>query len=157
SGISRAHGNQRPHVHRAARRQRDADPLLGKGEETMMLKLENLYAWVVSATDEEQAWIDGFLSFEEGSGFYKDKRGQTKHRAPRVQKLYDILSHRFPAGLTATVKREGEKKGFKVDVVDNRVKPCVPDQTADLSWLDDRPFQHECVSAFQRRTRGIAW
>lgn len=123
----------------------------------MMIKLDNLYAWVVSATDDERAWVDGFLSFEEGSGFFKDRGGKTRHRAPRVQKLYDILSHRFPAGLTATVKREGEKKGFKVDVVDNRVRPCAPDPTAGLSWLDDRPFQHDCVRAFHKRTRGIAW
>lgn len=122
----------------------------------MIVQLDNLYATLLTSTREEQAWLDSFLSFEdEGTRFYRDRRGRTQTRTPKIQRLYDAIGKRFPAGLMATVYRSGKGAGIKVEVLDKRQKPCERDGSADLSWLHD--FQLECVEKIIRRTRGIAW
>lgn len=122
----------------------------------MLLELTNLHAIVRLASDEERAALSSYLSFrDESQRFFRRRDGSVGSKSVPTDNLYDALTDRFPAGLTSKVKERLEGQGFRVDVLDKRVRPVAFDPSADIGWLHD--FQLECVRKFDTRTRGIAW
>jgi len=125
---------------------------------------DQVTARVVQATDDERAWLYGFLTFEDDSSKFQRRRdGSTKVVAARRVSLLK-LDDTFPAGLVSKVKRAALKAGKIVAVVDLRVRPCDPMPWAAClppelvkpdgsPWLYD--FQCEAVEAAVLRTRGI--
>lgn len=117
----------------------------------MIVHLDNLQATLVSATEDERAWLREYLSFEDQSRkFVRGRDGRVEARAaPRVSLLKGST---FPAGLVGLVRKNGIVKHFNVEVVDNRTRPCEP-MDVELAWLRD--YQREAVERAVKKTRGI--
>jgi superfamily II DNA or RNA helicase len=124
----------------------------------MKIDLDSLNARVVSATDDERAWLHQFLSFEDQSSKFTRRRdGTVKVGASKRVSLLR-LDDTFPAGLVGKMKRAALQTGKIVGVVDKRKRPCTVltwQQATGAAdpWLYD--FQQEAVDAAITRTRGI--
>jgi len=112
----------------------------------MWVEIGNLYTRVLRATDDEKAWLREYLMWSDTTWV----RGR-----PRAVKssLFSLVEEHFPTGFVALIRQAAKDKGFKFEIGDLRVAPCVPDPAADLAWL--RPYQLEAVQAVAARTRGV--
>lgn len=129
----------------------------------MQIEITNTVARVTQATEDERAWLHGYLSFEDQtSKFTRRRDGSVKVNAAKKISLL-MLDDTFPAGLVGRAKRAGLKAGHVIGVLDKRTRPCDPMEwpeccppslmKADGPWLYD--FQREAVDAAVSRTRGI--
>lgn len=104
----------------------------------------NVNVKVVSATVDELAWLQHFLGVPDAN---------TKFVAKSVP-LFNSMYSTFPSGLLSMVQDEAKSQGFKVDVLDRRVRPCIPNfRDADLAWLSG--FQDDAVEAGALAERGV--
>lgn len=109
----------------------------------MDIALENTWAKVTNATNDDVRWLDGILCYESWS-----------NNGLQTYRLFDHFNKRFPAGLVSQVMKRAVQDKFEgIVLTDKRIAPCAVDLTADLSWLRD--YQLEAVDAVVRRTRGI--
>lgn len=120
----------------------------------MWLSLGNLSTKLTQATDEERDWVIEYLSFT--STQYRGGRHPVQH----TERMFSVQTQTFPTGFVQMLQRAamspektGNPLGFKVDIVDARKAPCVPDANADLAWLRD--YQLAAVDEAASRTRGI--
>lgn len=100
---------------------------------------------VKNATNDEQAWIQRYLSFEDTR--WKGQRRNTK------LSLFSSIRGTFPSGLLPLVQEAAARDSVKVELLDRRVARIVPDPTADVAWLRD--YQLEAVEACVTAKRGI--
>jgi superfamily II DNA or RNA helicase len=114
----------------------------------LLLEIGNVYTRVPQATDEEKSWLREYLVFEAKAGF---RGGQ--YRPPEKIRLFSLVSEEFPTGMLRMVRRAAPDEGFQLQEQDTRIVPCVPDPTADLSWL--RWYQLEAVEAVVKMRRGL--
>lgn len=120
----------------------------------MWITIGNLNTKLSQATDEERDWLRDYLTFTST----QFRKGQRPHQ--HVERMFNLLDQSFPSGFVQMVQRSamspektGSPLGFKVQVVDARKAPCVPDTSADLAWLYD--YQLGAVQAVSTYTRGI--
>jgi len=123
------------------------------------LTIGNLYTHA-DASDDERSWLHDLddLCFNERS--YNP--WQRKYVTKRVR-FYNIAADKFPTGRIRRVIDAAKLKGFSVELVDARVKPCSPDPAQSLEWLRHHPHatvdpithQIEAVEAIFKRTRLI--
>lgn len=127
----------------------------------MIVKLTNLDTQLVSASDAEREWLDEQLVFEDTRDTFVRVNGKVKRTAPRKVRLFDGV--RFPAGLTAQLRRTAAAAGFTFDVLDGRERPEGTPRTIDevpadeYAWLASRDYQVEALRRSIQRTRGILW
>ena len=118
----------------------------------LKIELDNCYATLVEATEDELDWVESYLTFEFVSFGYKGAR------KIRYLKLYNRRKAMLPAGLVELISRTAPKEeGFSVEVVDVRKAP-VPAGEIDVSradWLYDH--QTKGVQSVVDKTRGIVW
>jgi len=117
----------------------------------MEVELHNVRARVVSATDDEHAWLTEFLSWPDDKAWVMRSRGI---RVPEYTRLYTRVDDTYPAGFTRMLVEAAKKAGHAIKVIDARTRP----QTAHLplpSYL--RPYQVDAVTATTKRTRGVIW
>lgn len=131
----------------------------------MKLVFDNVRVRVPEATSAERAWLFEFLSFRDGSGTYRGKKGARF-------RLYNMIKHEFPTGNLGSVVREYKRLGTlptsgpagaekqpawwvdsRLQIVDTRVKPCEAKPNPSLDWL--YWYQGEAVDACIARGRGI--
>lgn len=124
----------------------------------MKIELGNIQARVVQASDNERAWLQQYLSFEDQrSKFTRRRDGSIKVNATKRISLLN-LDDSFPAGLVRHVKKAMLEQRLILQVVDKRTAPCAVlswDEAlgdSDL-WLYD--FQQEAIEKALSRTRGI--
>lgn len=131
----------------------------------MRIELDNRNATAYDMTEEEYAFLYGYLSFDdEASKFVRRRDGSVKFNS-KAKKLSLLgMDNTFPAGLLGKVKRAALKKGILIPVVDKRTAPCAvlswedaivePSLITDGEpWLHD--FQQEAVQRAIDKTRGI--
>lgn len=127
----------------------------------MNLWITNLQTSVQFKTDEELEWLSTFLTFADSSESYYSSGGEARFAGSTQRKLLNMKTNTFPAGLTALVRREGILRGFKISVIDKRVRPAEFDPDINLDWLKERklltgePFQYDAVRRVLTRTRGL--
>lgn len=126
----------------------------------------------VDASDEEVAWLTGYLQFEDSSNSFYMANGQVGYAGSKQRRLYHYKRKTIPTGMAAKVLRKAKEQGFEVQVFDKRVRPAGLDPDVDLDWLKTRrlnlddteegfrqgvAFQFESVQRCMVRTRGILW
>lgn len=111
----------------------------------MWLAITNSTTQLLNFTPEEREFVAGYLSFE-------DDKARFTRGGDRLC-LLSSWNNNFPTGFVPLVQKAAIAEGFKVDLIDKRVKPCEFDKTADLAWLRD--YQLEAVKRIVARTRGI--
>lgn len=111
----------------------------------MIIEVGNVLCHVLSATPDELAWLQRYLSFED-AGFKGRGRGR------RIS-MYSTIKSTFPGGLLPLVKDAGVRDSMKVEILDKRVPKLVRNELADLKWL--RPYQMDAVNACIEHKRGI--
>jgi hypothetical protein len=128
------------------------------------IELDNLWAIIRSASAEELAWLDTYLSVIESEyveEWVTDDDGK-RHRKPGsvdherkllLPRLETNLRQSFPGGLVRVVQRAMRQNGFPVHIADGRVLPCVPDPAQMPGWLRD--YQVDCVKAICKHHQGI--
>ncbi len=104
----------------------------------MWLTVGILGTKVARATDDEQFWLSEYLTFRDASAFFRGVKTDKVN-------LYNTHRGTFPTGLLPLVMKAAPEKGFAIELVDKRVKPCERDPHADLAWLRD--YQLEAVDA----------
>ncbi len=114
----------------------------------MIIETGNLHARILQATPEETAWVSEYLAFEDTTAHFR------KVGAQRIR-LFNVFAATFPTGFMALVKKAGEAEGYKIEVLDRRVAPAAPDESADLGWL--REYQRDAVAKVEQHGRGILW
>lgn len=121
--------------------------------------LGNVAIRVLEATSDERNWLSDYLSYVDTS--YRP--GRRRHEDQRVQ-LYNIVTDEFPAGFGRIAHAEAQARGYTIELVDGRSKPCEPDFSADLRWLRHHPavtteitHQIEAVQAAVTQKRGVIW
>lgn len=121
----------------------------------MDLHLDNLWARVAVASDEERAWLREYLTFEEAR--YVQPRGyRAKRVAPRQRCLLNVFTDSFPAGMVPVVDRAAAKAGFAVHVLDVRSPPfSFPSPPLAPDWL--RGYQATAFRTVLERVRGVLW
>lgn len=110
----------------------------------MWLAEGNLDTRVDKASDDEEKWLQKFLSF---SG--------TDARFTGKDRLFNVFARSFPSGLLPQVKKAAQAAGMEVQVFDRRTNVLKVDPDADLAWLRD--YQREAVDRAVVRRRGILW
>lgn len=110
----------------------------------MIIEIQDVQCRVVSATDDEQDWIQGYLSFADSSF-----RGRKNKRVS----LYNALRGTFPGGLLQLMRDAAVRDGVKLEELDKRVTRVIPDANADVAWLRD--YQKDAVEACVKAKRGI--
>lgn len=111
----------------------------------MWIKTENVFCRVVKADDDEQEWLQKYLSFADSSWMGKQRGGRVS--------LYSTLRGLFPGGLLPLVQDAAQRDGVKIELMEGRTSVLVSDPTADLAWLRD--YQLEAVNACVTARRGI--
>lgn len=119
----------------------------------MWLKVGNIHTVVTRCSVEERAWLDNFLSFEDGKArFFRGR--SSGGEVPRV-KMLNPVTNVFSTGLLALVQKEAEGN-HEVELIDQRTPPVAAGQEQPLpDWLRD--YQADAVAAVERRKRGILW
>ena len=124
----------------------------------MLWRTRNLTVLVEDYSDRERQWLAHYLSYVDRK-FIPGKRPEER----RVQ-LFNSMTDTFPSGFIAGTWVAAKKEGFTIKAVDERVRPCEPDTSADLQWLRSHPavdgeitHQVEAVQAAAKRKRGIVW
>ena len=116
----------------------------------MIVEVGNLHSRIATATPEEAAFVDGYLSFEDPNARFKSGGGDGRTR------LYNAFARSFPTGfLPLVTKAAREEAGIKLEVLDRRKVPVTFDPSANLAWLRD--YQREGVDRIVERGRGILW
>jgi superfamily II DNA or RNA helicase len=100
---------------------------------------------VTLAEDDELAWIQRYLSFE-------DVKFHGRARGRRVS-MFSTRHSTFPGGLLQLVRDAASRDGVSVEERDRRTTRIVPDASADLRWLRD--YQRDAVEACVVAKRGI--
>lgn len=114
----------------------------------MRLEIQNLRTRVTNATEEERAWVRGYLTFE-------DSRARFHGHGDGYVRLYNAMNDTFPSGFVPMIQKAAPSEGITVEIEDLRDPPCKRDANADLAWL--RPYQLEAVEKVVSRKRGIIW
>ena len=115
----------------------------------MILTIHNVWT-EVDADWEEMNWLVPYLTFKTIVRGYQGKRKTVSE--PMLKR------GRFPTGLASTVLEGARKAGYKVTIVDARVRPCEPPVTwppPAAHWLRD--YQLEALRRCIVKTRGILW
>jgi len=121
----------------------------------MLVRVENSWTVVTTATEAEQDWLDAFLSF-------KDTKAEIRARAGYARGDGRVKMTRkrrgggpaFPTGLLPIVQIGASGQGIRVDVVDSRgAMDFDADRLAELSlppWNMDgnRDYQGDAIQAF---------
>ena len=109
----------------------------------MRLDVGNLVTRATDTTPEEEAWLAGFLTYED------ERAGSTR--------LFSWTATEFPAGLTDLVARAAADEGLRCEVMDRRPRVGGPVEAlltaAPWGWLYD--FQREACTAALRAARGV--
>jgi superfamily II DNA or RNA helicase len=98
-------------------------------------------------TDGEVAWLDNFLGMPDPNARFR--RGDKGNR----RRMLNLLNMSFPTGLLPIVREGAAEDGYKVEVIDRRVRPCAPNMLADVTWLLD--FQDAALDVGLEQERGI--
>lgn len=123
----------------------------------MKLRIDNMFAYVMEATDEDHMWLDELLAFDDEQARVQRFVLKMQGRSDTRFHLYDQRFSRFPTGLVPVVKGRAKQDGLIVQVEDSRTRPpnTMLRTNADLSWLFD--FQMAGVEKCLKMTRGIVW
>lgn len=119
----------------------------------MWLRLGNVDTAVTQATPAELRWLDGYLSFEDGSA-----RFSPAVRAGNWDGKIHLLNRRsntFPTGLVSLVRKGALREGFAVEVADSRSRVDPVDRPT--AWLDPVREQPQVVESCLREGRGVVW
>lgn len=133
----------------------------------LKISLDNSYARVLEANQEEKDWIYSYLCYTDPSRYW-GAPSIPGVKDPTKVHLVDRRGWKFPAGLVPMVRKAALKevqealahgedqyasKLRPVEIVDNRSAPCEWDWNADLEWLHD--YQFRAVWLAYEATRGI--
>jgi superfamily II DNA or RNA helicase len=116
----------------------------------VILHVANLRTKLAAGTDDERAWLAGYLSFEDASAKYRHL-GNSDGRIH----MFHELNATFPTGFVPLVRKAGAAAGYVVEILDTRTVPCPWDGLADLGWLRD--YQLAGAHAVRDKGRGILW
>jgi hypothetical protein len=109
------------------------------------LQRDNLFAYLLGATDDERGWIKRVLK-------YGVKAASSRYGAAFA--VYDMMNDRFPAGLLPDVGKAAARDGMDLELVDLRAPaPVHVTPAGNARWLD--LSQQEAVAAAIRFGRGI--
>lgn len=129
----------------------------------MRWTLGNVLVRVEDESDAERAWLADFLKFKR-TVFVAGGAGEKPHPRDVPQSLFEMTTGTFPMGLATQVFNEAKRRGYAVQIADDRVCPAAPDESVDLSWLTRHPavqgpitHQLEAVHTAGKRRRGILW
>lgn len=111
----------------------------------MWVEQHNTVCKVVRHEERELAWLDHYLGVPDKGAHFRG--------GPKRKPLLNMFDNTFPTGLLPEVQRGAAREGIRVEVLDKRVRPCVPDPAADLGWLLD--YQEEAVEHAAEKGRGI--
>lgn len=118
----------------------------------MKIRIENTRSKLVEYDDTEHKWLDGYLTFEDSSRFFAQKK-RRGWRASTDMHLLDKRNNTFPSGLVSMIRSAASEEGFAVAFDDARRAPCEWDLDADLDWLYQ--YQFDAVLAAHRERVGI--
>lgn len=118
----------------------------------MWLAVGNLRTAVTRATNDEVAFLNTYLCFEDARAKYRTgkMRGQPLRQ-------FDMFTKSFPTGYLSIVVRAARKAGHTVEIDDRRTVPCTPldaDQV-QLIGAELRDYQADAVERAVQRKRGI--
>lgn len=117
----------------------------------MLIKLANLTAKVAVATDDELEWLEDYLSFPDE----RQKHRRRSHWSDGKIHMMSSANNSFPAGFIDVVRKAGKEEKIKIDVLDERKVPCLPDPRADIGWL--YAHQKEAAEVAREEERGVFW
>ena len=113
----------------------------------MWATVQNTNVTLSQYTDGEIAYLDNYLGMPDPNARFR--RGDHGNR----RRMLNLLNMSFPTGLLPIVLEGAAEDGYKVEVIDRRVRPCAPDLLADVGWLFD--FQDAALDVGLERGRGI--
>lgn len=106
-----------------------------------------------NAVEAEYGWLHEYLVIRRPK-FSRDRyTGRVSYDGEEHEQLFDFETESFPSGFLPQVVRKARDRGFEVTVHDERVRPALPDMSADVAWLRD--YQHHCLTEALNRGRGI--
>lgn len=109
----------------------------------MLIVITDTLCRVAAGTQDEKAWIRGYLSFNDV---------QVGRRKKRVS-LFNDITETFAGGLLPLVQDAATRDNVTIQIMDKRVPRIAPSTTADLAWLRD--YQKDAVEACVTHKRGI--
>lgn len=117
----------------------------------MIIQQNNIDNEVVSATDAEHNWLNGYLSFDQHkarfTAAYQNKVWDGKVR------LYSLLTKKFPAGLLPLVRKGAARASLTVDLLPGPTR--APSLPVNTDWLDPLRDQPAALAAALAAGRGI--
>lgn len=119
----------------------------------MIVKLYNLDAEVIKASEEESTWLIKFLSFKK-SEFIKTKQMRKAKHVIKKYCMYNTFEETYPAGLHELVIEGANKKGIKIETIDTRTPP-IQRSNIKTKWL--REYQEEAINIAIKKIRTILW
>ncbi len=96
----------------------------------MIISIGNSFTHITQLDENEQAWLWGFLSFEDTSAEMRRRSGYKVHD-DRIR-LFSRKNSRFPTGLLPIVRAGAERAGIELTEVDAR-GPAPPINDVDLT------------------------
>lgn len=102
----------------------------------------------VRADEDEIAWLDAYLSFE-------DERARFKRSGDGKLRMFNAYKRSFPTGLLSMCRKAAAADGIVMDVFDTRKAPAEVEPDYDYSWLRD--YQQDAVAVAIAKVRGLLW
>ena len=117
----------------------------------MIINLYNTEAQVASAKPREARWLYEYLSFPDVQARFR--RLPRWKRGDGLVHMMSDTTQTFPAGFIGAVRKQAEKDGVKVEIVDKRGVARDMDPKPLLDWLRD--YQLEAIREAMTFERGI--
>lgn len=119
----------------------------------MWIEVENTFARLTKATEEESAWLAEYLSFPDAEAHFRMRKIPKWKRGDGKIHMLNGVTASFPAGFVSQVEKAAAEQGHKVQTLDRRKRPVRADETAMIDWL--RAYQLEAVAVAKEHSRGI--